>query len=76
MEFSLDHLRPGRCAVITRMDVESTLNARLKSFGMVPNTIVCCQYCSPDGSVASLSCRGGVIAIRTKDLKRIWGRRE
>lgn len=76
MEFSLDALRPGQCAVVVRLDVDSTLEDRLKSFGMVPNTIVCCCYHSPDGSVASFSCRGGIIAIRTKDLRRIWGRRE
>ncbi len=74
MEITLDHLRLGQQAIVTYIEAEESLKCRLNAYGMIPGTVVRCRYRSPDGSVTSLDCRGGVIALRTADLKRIRGR--
>ena len=74
MDITLDRLRPGQQAVVTDLGEDAYLKERLMVYGMVPGTTVSCRYRSPDGSVTSLECRGSVIALRTADLKRIWGR--
>jgi len=71
VEISLDRLRPGAEAVVTRMDVSEEYRCRLHDFGLVPGTKVCCRYRSPGGQVTALSFRGAVVALRTRDLKRI-----
>lgn len=76
MNMTLDQLRPGQQAVITDLSEDMYLKQRLMAYGMTPGTTVCCRYKSPDGSVTSLECRGSVIALRTGDMKRIWGRWE
>ena len=74
MDITLDRLRPGQQAVVTDLGEDAYLKERLMVYGMVPGTTVFCRYRSPDGSVTSLECRGSVIALRTADMKRIWGR--
>ena len=74
MDITLDQLRPGQQAVVTDLGEDAYLKERLMVYGMVPGTTVGCRYRSPDGSVTSLECRGSVIALRTADMKRIWGR--
>ena len=74
MDITLDRLRPGQQAVVTDFGEDVFLRQRLMAYGMIPGTTVSCRYRSPDGSVTSLECRGSVIALRTADLRRIWGR--
>lgn len=76
MDITLDRLRPGQWAVVTELGEDTYLKERLTAYGMVPGTMVECRYRTPDGSVTSLECRGSVIALRTVDMKRIWGRVE
>ena len=71
MEISLDQLRPGREAVVIWMDTCEAYRCRLRDFGLVPGTKVCCRYRSPGGQVTALSVRGAVVALRTRDLKLI-----
>lgn len=72
METGLNCVRPGMRAVVTRIEVEAELARRLRDFGLVPGTQVCCRYRSPGGQVTALELRGTVIALRTRDLKHIW----
>lgn len=67
----LDGLRPGNEAVVIHMDVRQALMDRLKDFGFVPGTAVRCCYRGPGNKVTALLCRGSMIAMRTRDLKRI-----
>lgn len=71
METSLDCIRPGIRAVVTQILVEPVLRQRLQDFGMIPGTVVCCRYRSPWGDVTALSLRGAVLALRTRDLRKI-----
>ena len=71
METSLDRIQPGKQAVIVQMNMEQALKTRLRCFGLVPGTVVCCRYRSPGGKVSALAFRGTVVALRTADLKKI-----
>ncbi len=71
MQMGLDALRPGAEAVVEQMNVSKALSGRLMDFGFVPGTRVRCCYRSPGGQVTAISCRGSVIALRTRDLKHI-----
>lgn len=74
MEITLDRLRLGQSAIVTHIKEDTALACRLRAYGMIPGTTVSCRYRTPDGSVTSLDCRGGVIALRTGDMKNIRGR--
>lgn len=71
MEISLDRVRPGVQSVVTAIRVQEALERRLRDFGLVPGTRVCCCYRSPGGQVTALELRGTVLALRTKDLRGI-----
>lgn len=71
METGLDHIRPGVQAVVTRVNTDPALTHRLRQFGLVPGTRVCCRYRCPWGSVTALEFRGSVLALRTRDLGKI-----
>ncbi len=71
MEMSLDCLRPGNRAVVIQIDTDPALRCRLRDFGLVPGTVICCRYRNPWGDVTALELRGSVIALRTRDLQRI-----
>ena len=71
METSLDRLRLNRRAVVTEITVNEELARRLRDFGLIPGTQVCCRYRDPSGRVTALELRGAVIALRTRDLKQI-----
>lgn len=71
MEISLNNLRLGKSGIVTCVETEPVLKKRLRDFGMVPGTIVGCRYRSPGGSVTALEFRGTVVALRTRDMKKI-----
>lgn len=71
MQTSLDHLRPGMRAVVVKVDAEDDLKQRLKDFGLVPGTAIRCRCRNPWGDVTALEFRGAVLALRTKDLRKI-----
>ena len=71
MEMSLDRLKPGCCAAVTRMNTPKELTLRLRDYGLVPGTGVRCCYRSPGGKVTALELLDTVVAIRTRELKQI-----
>ncbi len=71
METSLNLLRPGKEAVVLRIETDPALRGRLRDFGMVPGTRVRCWYRCPWGTVTALELRGAVLALRTADLRKI-----
>ena len=73
VEITLDRLGLGQTAVVTGMDTDTFLTQRLQAFGMVPGTQVRCRCRTPGGSVTALEFRGTVVALRTRDMKKLWG---
>ncbi len=71
METGLDVLKPGAKGVVIRVDAEPALKGRLRDFGLVPGTQVCCRYRCPWGHLTALEFRGSVLALRTRDLRKI-----
>ena len=71
MEIGLHRLVPGAQAVVTRMEGEFSSRRRLEELGLVPGTMVRCCYRSPGGFVTALEFRGMVLALRTRDLRRV-----
>lgn len=71
METSLDQLRPGMGGVVTAVNTEEALRRRLRALGLVPGTRVSCRCRCPWGDVTALELRGSVLALRTRDLRKI-----
>lgn len=71
MQTNLNFLRQGKLAVVENVDTEPALRQRLRDFGLVPGTLVCCRYRTPGGSVTAVEFRGSVVALRTRDLEKI-----
>ena len=71
METGLDRLRPGMTAVVLCVDTDPGLRRRLRDFGMIPGTRIRCRCRCPWGDVTALEFRGSVVALRTKDLRKI-----
>lgn len=71
MEISLSCLGLGQQGIVSRIDTDPLLRQRLRAFGMIPGTRVSCRYRSPGGSVTALEFRGTVVALRTRDMKKI-----
>lgn len=76
MELSLASIRPGQQMTVTHLDCPAHLIQRLREFGLVPGTRVCCQYRSPQGNVSALELRSTVVALRVRDLAAIRARLE
>ena len=71
MEMNLDKLEHGLKAVVTQISAPEPLRSRLRAFGLIVGTVVCPCYRSPDGGVTALQLRGTVIALRTRELRKI-----
>ena len=71
MEITLDRLEPGIHCTIVEIRSPEPLRSRLRQFGLVPGTSVSVRYRSPDGGVTALELRGTVVALRTRELKKI-----
>ena len=69
VEMGLDQMGLGKMARVTGVD--GTLRNRLKDFGFVPGTRVCCRYRTPGGSVTAVEFRGTTVALRTRDMQAI-----
>ena len=69
MEMGLNQMGLGKMARVT--GVEGMLKRRLKDFGLVPGTRVCCRYRTPGGSVTAVEFRGTTVALRTRDMQAI-----
>ncbi len=71
MELGLGEMALGEMARVTKVEAEGTLGSRLKVFGLVPGTRVCCRYRTPGGKVTAVEFRGTTVALRTRDLQAI-----
>lgn len=71
MEISMDRLKLGQQGVVKKIDTDQHLKRRLADFGVVPGTCVACRYRTPGGGVTALEFRGTVLALRTRDMKKI-----
>lgn len=71
MVLSLDQVCMGVWACVIGIDTTAQLRQRLRDFGLVPGTRVRRRYASPGGDVMAIELRGGVLALRKRDVHRI-----
>lgn len=64
-------LLSGEKAVVTGLNVSSTMRRRLQDMGLIDGTIVECVGKSPFGDPCAYLVRGTVIALRSEDAGRI-----
>lgn len=68
---SLDKIKPGERAVISKLNISGSMRRRLLDIGLIENTEVECVGKSPAGDPLAFLIRGAVIAIRSEDCRRI-----
>lgn len=71
MEMTLNRLLPGLSGTVTQILGSEMMQCRLRSFGLIPGTLVSVCYRSPGGGVTALALRDTMIAMRTCELKKI-----
>jgi Fe2+ transport system protein FeoA len=71
MELSLDRLEPDIFCTVLEVRSPEPLKSRLRQFGLVPGTDICVRYRSPDSGVTAVELRGTIVALRTRELKKI-----
>ena len=64
---SLDKIKPGERAVISKLNISGSMRRRLLDIGLIENTVVECVGKSPAGDPIAFLIRGAVIAIRSED---------
>ena len=64
---SLDKIKPGERAVISKLNISGSMRRRLLDIGLIENTGVECVGKSPAGDPLAFLIRGAVIAIRSED---------
>ncbi len=64
---SLDKIKPGEHAVISKLNISGNMRRRLLDIGLIENTEVECVGKSPAGDPLAFLIRGAVIAIRSED---------
>ena len=69
---SLDRLRVGQSAFVTRVEAEPAMRRRLLDIGLIPGTRVTCTAVSPAGDPAAYLIRGAVIALRGRDAGGVY----
>ena len=70
-EKHLSALKPGETARVAKIQVKGTLRRRLFDLGLIPGTVVLCQYTAPSGSPAAFLVRGTLLALRRRDAENI-----
>ena len=73
---TLDRIPPGERVIVERLEVGSDIRRRFLDLGLVENTPIECIGRSPGGDPSAYLIRGAVIAIRAKDCRGIYVRRE
>ena len=75
-DVSLNDLAVGEQGLLTHMEQDHVLFARLMDLGWTKGTPICCVGESPLGDPRAYAIRGGVIALRKQDGQGIYIERE
>ncbi len=68
---TLDNLKIGQTAVITKVGGEGALRLRLLDMGIIPKTEVTLHKIAPMGDPIEIVIRGYFLTIRKDDAKQI-----
>ena len=70
-EITLDHLKPGMNATVTRLHSTGLARRRLMDLGLVPGTAIAVELVSPLGDPVAYRVRGATIALRRSQSREI-----
>lgn len=71
MSLTLDKLKNGDEAVITKLDCTDGNRRRLMDLGLLPGTHLCAELRSPLGDPVAYRVRGALIALRREQAREI-----
>lgn len=69
---TLNELKKGEKAIIKNIELEGSIKRRLLDIGLIKDSIVECILESPLKDPKAYWIRGALIAIRSKDAKKIF----
>ena len=72
----LSDIEPFTAYVVTEIGGNNVIRRRLRAFGVMEGTHICCIGCSFDGTLCTYSVRGAIVALRRTDAERILVKRE
>ncbi len=68
---SIASLKPGQCAVVTRITAVGALRQRLLDVGILPGTRIEVERCGIGGHPLWIRCEGGRMALRRGEASSI-----
>lgn len=68
---TLDELKAGESATITKVGGEGALRYRLLDMGLIPRTVVFMRGVAPMGDPLEINLRGYELTLRKDDAKNI-----
>lgn len=68
---SLDQMKVGEEATISKLNIEGSMRRRLLDIGLIEGTRVECVMKSPSGDPVAYFIRGALIALRMDDSRKI-----
>jgi ferrous iron transport protein A len=68
---TLDQLKQGQCATITRVDNEGPLAQRLMSLGLLEGTTVCLLRSALGGDPIEIDVMGYALSLRKAEARQI-----
>lgn len=75
-KITLDQLKKGEHATVTRLNVEGGDRRRMMDLGILPGTQISVEMISPLGDPTAYNVRGSVIALRKVQSQHIEIQRE
>lgn len=68
---SMADLRPGQSAAVSKVLLTGKVRRRLQDLGVIPGTVIRCEFHAPAGSPGAYMVLGTVIALRRKDARKV-----
>ena len=68
---TLDQLKVGQSAKVTKVGGEGELRLRLLDMGLIPRTMIKIQKCAPMGDPIEIRLRGYELTLRKDDASKI-----
>lgn len=73
-EITLDNIKIGNSAVVTRIGIQGPLKRRLIDMGITPGVIIKVKKTAPMGDPIEIRLRGYELSIRRSETKNIYVR--
>ena len=72
MERTVNDLKIGEKAIVTRLGCSGALRRRIIDMGITPGAVVIMRKAAPMGDPLEINVRGYELSIRRSEAKEIW----